>query len=90
MAKIVLTLLDGKVLTRDNKVIGSESGCCCCFCSETCERCIITDVEFSGYPNAGPPLYQMLDKTPYAPAPDYCAEIKILISSIIRTQLEFC
>ena len=82
MAKIVLTLLDGKVLTRDTKVIGSESGCCCCFCSETCERCIITDVEFSGYGNnnIGPPIYQMLDKTAYAPDPPYCAEIRIVVS----------
>lgn len=81
MAKIVLTLLDGKVLTRDTKVIGSESGCCCCFCSETCERCILVDVEFGDPPSViGPPIYQMLDKTAYAPDPPYCAEIRIVVS----------
>jgi len=81
MAKIVLTLLDGKVLTRDTKVIGSESGCCCCFCSETCERCILVDVEFGSFPPfIGPPIYQMLDKTAYAPDPPYCAEIRIVVS----------
>ena len=80
MAKIVLTLLDGKVLTRDTKVIGSESGCCCCFCSETCERCVLVDVEFGVTTLAGPPIYQMLDKTAYAPDPQYCAEIRIVVS----------
>ena len=80
MAKIVLTLLDGKVLTRDTKVIGSESGCCCCFCSETCERCILVDVEFGSFPTIGPPIYQMLDKTANAPDPPYCAEIRIVVS----------
>ena len=80
MAKIVLTLLDGKVLTRDTKVIGSESGCCCCFCSETCERCILVDVEFGSSTIIGPPIYQMLDKTAYAPDPPYCAEIRIVVS----------
>ena len=77
MAKIVLTLLDGKVLTRDTKVIGSESGCCCCFCSETCERCVLVDVPFTGI---APPIYQMLDKTAHAPDPPYCAEIRIVVS----------
>ena len=80
MAKIVLTLLDGKVLTRDNKAIGSGSGCCCCFCSETCERCVLVDVEFGTTTLAGPPIYQMLDKTAYAPDPQYCAEIHIVVS----------
>ena len=79
MAKIVLTLLDGKVLTRDNKAIGSDSGCCCCFCSETCERCVLVDAPFDQGipPHIVPPIYQLLDKKAFAPEPPYCAEIVI-------------